>query len=200
MRICVIDDHPLVLEGIAARLRGAGHEVEAAGEFDDAAQLLANGACDLLLLDYHLGGRKGPELLSLPGVAAPRDVVILSAMTDPEDILYALAETAASAYILKSIALEDLSPALEQVRALDHELRGHCLWDTERRGFVAVHDAFPHGSVLTPREREVFMLLRTGLLDKQIAEHLQRSVHTVRVQIRAIRRKRGQTRRAEVSF
>ena len=42
------------------------------------------------------------------------------------------------------------------------------------------------------------MLMREGLLDKQIAERLHRSVHTIRVQIRAIRRKRGSSRRAEI--
>ncbi len=199
MRICVVDDHPLVLEGISTVLGRRGHFVAGAGDIADAARTLNDeGPFDLLLLDYNLPSGKGPDLLKWPGLPLPPHLIILSAMTDPEDILYALEQTSAGAYIPKHVGLDDLAMAIEQLLEPPSPAKG--LWDADRRAFVDVPTAFPGNALLTPRERQVLMLLRKGLLDKQIAEQLGRSIHTVRVQIRSVKRKRGQTRRAEVEL
>ncbi|MFV2069196.1 MAG: response regulator [Pirellulales bacterium] len=201
MKICVVDDHPLVLQGISTVLENAGHVIATAKDIPEAATVLRErGPFDLLLLDYHLPSGKGPDLLSDPTLPVPTHVVILSAMTDPDDILYALEQTSAEAYILKIIDLADLALAVEQLPESDSSTHDGRIWDVERRRFVLARDAFPRGSVLTHKEREVLMLLRKGLLDKQIADQLGRSIHTVRVQIRSVKRKRGHTRRGEVEL
>jgi len=199
MRICVVDDHPMVLEGVTAVLGRRGHQTETASDIGQATKVLAErGPFDLLLLDYFLPSGKGPELLQDPAVDPPEQVVILSAMQDPEDILFALEQTTAKAYILKLIDLEDLAIAVEQIAGLQSGSSAGHVWDTKRRCFIAAEKAFPSGTVLTRKEREVFMHMRQGLQDKQIADRLGRSIHTVRVQVRSIKRKRGHSRRAEV--
>lgn len=200
MRILVVDDHPMVLQGIAASLKRRGHEVSTARDVASAREALGGpAALDLLLLDYNLPPGNGAELLADPKVAVPPCVAILSGMTDPEDILAAL-ELGAHAFIPKSIELDHLVRALEELPGLHSEEELGWLWDARQACYVRASQAFPRGTVLSPKERKVFMLLRRGLLDKQIAEELKLSIHTVRVHIRGIRRKRSTRRRAERGF
>jgi DNA-binding NarL/FixJ family response regulator len=118
-------------------------------------------------------------------------------VTDTEEALFVLEHSEARAFVSKEVDLDDLDDALRRVAAFPED-ESTWVWRSEQRAFVPSGEAFPRESTLTPREREVFMLMREGLLDKQIAERLHRSVHTIRVQIRAIRRKRGSSRRAEI--
>ena len=200
MRILVVDDHPLVMQGIADALARKGHEVSTARDVAGAREALARTmVLDILLLDYNLPPGTGAELLSDPQVSLPPRVAIFSGMTDPEDILAAL-ELGATAFIPKSIEVEQLILALEHLGALDKGNELGWLWDPRQVRFVPAGEAFPRGSVLSPKERKVFMLMRRGLLDKQIAEEMGLSIHTVRVHIRGIRRKRDTKRRAERQF
>ncbi len=197
MRVLIIDDHPMVLDAISSVLRDGGHEVVTAPDVPPARALLGPAAgIDVLLLDYNLPSGLAMELLQSRELLPPH-VVILSGTADPEDVLYLLEKTPAAAFIPKSIDLEDLPIALGMVVESGSQTTP-LIWEPVQRRMLPAGRAFPRGEVLTPREREVFMLLRQGLLDKQIADHLGRSVHTVRVQIRAIKRKRGTTRRAAV--
>ena len=197
MRILVVDDHPMVMQGIAALLRRGGHEVSTARDVAGAREALkAVPGLDLLLLDYNLPPGNGADLLGDPQVTVPPRVAIFSAMSDPEDILAAL-ELGAHAFIPKSIEPDHLLRALEALAGLDSEGELGWLWDASQSLYVRASVAFPRGSVLSPKERKVFMFLRKGLLDKQIAEELGLSIHTVRVHIRGIRRKRSSRRRAE---
>lgn len=171
-----------------------GANIAAARDAGSALELLrAPPPPDLALLDYHLAEGNIGGLLAASACREISCVVILSGMTDPEDILGAL-DQGAHAFIPKSIEPGDLAPALEE--ALAHT-PGKVIWSTQQKRFGPAETAFPKGSTLTPKEREVFRHLRRGLLDKQIADQLQLSIHTVRVHLRAIKRKRGANRRAE---
>lgn len=193
----MVDDHPMVMEGIAASLRRRGHDVSTARDVAGAREALKQAATlDLLVLDYNLPPGSGADLLADPKVALPPCVAILSGMTDPEDILAAL-ELGAHAFIPKSIEPDHLIRALEELPGLGVDEELGWLWDTRQACYVRASKAFPRGTVLSPQERKVFMFLRRGLLDKQIAEELKLSIHTVRVHVRGIRRKRSTRRRAE---
>jgi len=199
VEVCIVDDHPLVLEGISTVLRQAGYAVESARDIPEASLILRrSGPFDILLLDHNLPSGKGSDLLNDPTVPLPPHVAILSAMTDPDDILFALEKTSAKAYIHKHIDLPDLAHAVGQLPDLPPLSHDAWIWDVPGRRYIAAQQFFPRNSVLTPREREILMLVRQGLADKQIADRLHRSIHTVRVQIRTVKRKRGHTRRGEI--
>jgi DNA-binding NarL/FixJ family response regulator len=194
MHILIVDDHPMVLSGLAATLEARGHRVTTARHTGAALSALQNETPELALLDYHLAEDTAATLLAHPATRAIPIIVIFSGMTDPEDILGVL-EEGAHAFIPKSIEPDDLAPALETVATL--ALHGGAVWSTQQRRFITAASAFAKASTLTHKEREVFRCLRRGLLDKQIADELGLSIHTVRVHIRAIKRKRGSNRRAE---
>ena len=197
MDILLVDDHPMVQHGLSSVLRAAGHPVTAAADCAAARPALDGGGFDLLLLDYHLPDGSGLDLLREFSGRLPPRVVLLSGATDTEEILFALERSEARAFIPKDIDLEHVAEALRQVEQFADD-DSTWVWRCEQQLFVPSDEAFPRESSLTRKEREVFMLMREGLLDKQIAERLNRSVHTIRVQIRSIRRKRGSSRRAEV--
>jgi two-component system response regulator DevR len=197
MEILLVDDHPMVRHSLTAVLRAAGHGVTVAADCAEVRPLLEDGRFDLLLLDYHLPDGSGLELLREFADRLPGRTVLLSGVTDAEEALFVLEHSEARAFISKEIDLDDLADALGEVMDFNDD-DSTWIWRSGQRAFVPSGEAFPRESTLTPKEREVFMLMREGLLDKQIAERLHRSVHTIRVQIRAIRRKRGSSRRAEI--
>jgi DNA-binding CsgD family transcriptional regulator len=69
------------------------------------------------------------------------------------------------------------------------------VWDEAAGGFRPFAETADEAT-LTPREEEIYALLRAGCADKEIAHRLGRSIHTVRVHIRAVMRKRRVNRRA----
>jgi DNA-binding NarL/FixJ family response regulator len=197
VQIILVDDHPMVRHSLGAVLTMDGHQVDAAPDCQAAREMLRARHYDLMLVDYHLPDCTGVELLDTAESLLPARVVLLSGVTDTEEALFALEHSPARAFFFKDIDVDDLRTALEAVRALDDD-GSTWVWRADRRALVPSAEAFPRETTLTPREREVFMLMRQGLLDKQIADHLHKSIHTIRVQIRSIRRKRGASRRAEI--
>lgn len=196
MKILLVDDHPLVLQGIAAALSARGHEVLTAADLAPAREILrAHADTELLVLDLNLPSGSGIELLQQMAGALPPHVAVLSGQIEPEDISYALS-LGACAFVAKTIEPGALVEALESLPGLPAKLRGACIWQERGRGFVHIHEVFARATLLSVKEREVFMLLRQGLADKQIADRLGLSIHTVRVHARAIKRKRDVKRRA----
>jgi len=192
MHILIVDDHPLALQGMRFCLDSADFSVSTAHSFEDALEALKS-SFDVLLLDYHLSEHNAFELLNFKNVCLPEHVLIISGMSDPEDIAHCLALPSVSAFFSKQSDLSDLISAIKILSPLDKSLSW--VWDNHLHTFVQISEAFPDHAFLSPKEREVFMLLRKGLQDKQIADVLCRSIHTIRVQIRAIKRKRSIIRR-----
>ncbi len=199
MRLLLVDDHPLVAAGLRDALAHLNAEVILAHSLAEARERLLDETFDSWILDINMPDGIGTKLLREPDLSdrLPQKCLLLSAATDPDDIAMALDE-GATAFVSKSINSQDLIKAIEQFLRLPIPLPEAQVWDQARATFVPAREVFPRGTVLSPREREVFTLMREGLHDKVIAYRLGRSIHTVRVQIRAIRRKRGKTRRAEV--
>jgi len=191
MHILIVDDHPMVLQSMMLILEQAGHQVDSAADERQAREKLQQ-RYDLLLLDYNLQTNKGTELLDQE-IVRPDRTVLISGLTDPDIILHTLENPAVHAFISKQLDPEELPLAIAQLEQLSTP--PPWIWCSQGKSFVGAGEAYPKNSVLTPKEREVFMLLRQGMLDKQIADHLHRSIHTIRVQIRAIKRKRGGQRR-----
>lgn len=200
-RILFVDDHPLVLTGVADMLRGCGHAVATASTLTGAADALEDeGATyDLLLLDLNLAQENGLGLLERGRGRLPSRTVMLSGVTEQEWIFKGF-ELGAFGFISKSIQPAELTDAIAAVIAETRPVDAGWIWDSQRRRLVDAYDYFPRETVLTPKERAVFMLMREGKLDKQIADDLGLSIHTVRVHIRAIKRKRGHNRRFEQLF
>jgi DNA-binding NarL/FixJ family response regulator len=197
MDVLIVDDHQMVAEALSERLQRSGRGVSLAFDQQSAREALLHHNFDLLVLDLNLAGRRGIELLIDTELETrkPSHVVILSGVDDRDEIAMGLA-AGAHAYVSKSLGFEELITAL--LASSDIPVGTDTfVWSSQKRCYLSAGQVFPRGTVLSPREWQVFLLMKDGLRDKEIAAQLGKSIHTIRVQIRSIMRKRSGNRRHE---
>lgn len=199
-RVLFVDDHPLVLASLAEMLRQRGCEVKTARGLGEALQHIQHAGreaqFDMVLLDINLGQENGIDLLEKTDLPLAGKVVLLSGIAEHEWVLHGF-EKGAFGFIPKNVEPEEIVAALAAMFSAQRLQCSGWVWDSISKKLMDGLDFFPRSTTLTSKEREVFMLLRAGKLDKQIADELCLSIHTVRVHLRAIKRKRGHNRRSE---
>jgi DNA-binding NarL/FixJ family response regulator len=188
MRILVVDDHPLVREGLRQLVAGLedGVEVIEASRADAALQALdEHPDLDLALLDLNLPDGDGLAVLAEFGRRAPDlPVVILSGVQDPV-LMRAALDKGAAGFIPKSALSQVIVPALKLV------LAGGVYVPPEMLGGRAIPggmDGASGESGLTARQRQVLDLLVSGKSNKEIAAALQLSEPTVKAHVVAVYR------------
>jgi len=183
MRIVVVDDHPVVREGLVAALaRRADFEIVAA--FGSAEELLgARVTADVILLDLELPGMSGID--AIPRIESR--VLVLTAYASDEQ-LDAVLRAGARGYLLKGAALEEIERAIRTVA------RGERYLDARVASRVA---ALAHAPRLSPRERDVLRLLVAGQSNKEIAASLGVTERTVKFHVTSIFNKLGAENRAQ---
>jgi two-component system nitrate/nitrite response regulator NarL len=180
MRILLCDDHSLLAESLAVRLRARGHEVRVESTPEGAVEAAAADAPDLCLMDLRFPGRPRGGLDAVPELrrrAASTALILLSGAINPD-----IARTAVAAGA-HGVASKDISlPALESTVA--HIAAGRV---------VASPDVAPPAGreLLTPREREIVDLIAAGRSTTQIAVLLDISVNTVRGHVESAMTKLG---------
>lgn len=180
VRVLIVDDHPLVREGLRARL-GEVPGLAVVGEAGDAAAALdavEQARPDLVLMDVGMKQTNGIELTAQllarhPGLR----VLMLSMYDSPETVSRSLA-AGARGYVLKEAAGEEIVQAIEAVAAGRTFL-----------GTGLAERAAPEHTPMSPRECEILDCLADGMASKQIATQLGMSVRTVETHRHNIRRK-----------
>lgn len=192
--VLIVDDHPMVKEGVRAALSKAA-DVSIVGEADSgrsALELAAHFKPDVVLLDISLPDANGIDLigdLRSQGCA----VVIFSAHRSERHVRAAM-EAGASGYLVKSAKPRELALAIREAGEggvpLSAEAATHVVkaLQQQRR---------PGRPELTKREREVWRLLASGASNATIAAQLFISEHTVKFHVHNLLRKLGLKTRAE---
>jgi len=201
MRLVIVDDHQMVLDGLKAMLRPYAAQVVVAGEASDpgeAVSLVARLEPDAVLLDVRLRGASGLDLCSGILAAHPSCKVVFLTVYDDEQYLYQALRVGAAGFLLKRIRGGEL---VEYLRRIGD---GEVLIDPSLAGRVALSAARLHSGEfwpgahlgLTQRESEVLSLLVAGLSNRAIAAKLVVSEETVKTHSRGIYRKLGVSDRA----
>jgi DNA-binding NarL/FixJ family response regulator len=179
IRVLIVDDHPVVREGLRALLaRFPDCEVVAeAATAEEAVAAAERVRPDLALVDLRLGAGSGGDGVAAVRRLGPLPCVILSAFRDEAGFLDAVA-AGARGYVLKGSSPEDLHRAVRDAAA------GGMPVDPSLAPLLTRRDA-----TLSPREREVLQQLAEGLANKEVAERLGMAESTVKTHLESIYRK-----------
>jgi DNA-binding NarL/FixJ family response regulator len=187
-RLVLIDDHPLVRDGLRARLEAAPHltVIGEAGNAKEALALAARGEPppDLALMDVGMSGMSGIELAALFHERFPAIRVLMLSMHDNVEYVRQAVRAGASGYVLKD------SPATEIIQAIDAVLAGKTFFSAGLAArMIQAQSMQTPLERLTPRERDILDALAMGLSSKQIAQQHGLSVRTVETHRLNLKRK-----------
>jgi DNA-binding NarL/FixJ family response regulator len=200
-RVVIVDDHQLFRAGVRAELEGLVEVVGEAATVEDAAAAILETKPDVVVLDVHLPGGGGVEVIRQVARSRPAQRFLALSVSDaPEDVI-AIIRAGARGYVTKTITGEELAGAIRRVA------EGDAVFSPRLAGFVL--DAFAAGGTsppsvdpeldqLTPREREVLRHLARGYLYKEIAQRLGISAKTVEAHVSAVLRKLQLSNRHEL--
>lgn len=190
-RILVVDDHPIVRQGLSTLLASAPdlQVVGTAATIEEALAALPQCAPDIAVVDLTLKDRSGLELIAELRRLYPAVKSLVLSMHDEEDYAERALQAGASGYVMKEKADEVIIEALRRVRAgevyLSAEVSSRML-----RAFAGQAGAERTGlAALSDREREVFLQMGRGWSTKRIADHFGLSTRTVEVHRAHIKRK-----------
>jgi DNA-binding NarL/FixJ family response regulator len=198
-RLLIADDHPIILSGLEAILRGTGYEiVGCVRDGTEVVAAVATGAPDILLLDVSMAPMGGIEVLRrLRGRGDAVRIVLLTAGMDDSDLLEAVS-LGVDGIVLKESAHAQLLKALEVVcaggRSIEPDLLQRAL-DLSLAGRAAD----PLGN-LSGREKDIVGLVMHGSPNREIAAQLAMSEGSVKVCLHRIYRKLGVANRTELAI
>ncbi len=183
IRILLVDDHPMVREGLVARLQAVPRfeVVGEAGGRAEALALLSTSAPDVVLMDVGLKDGNGISLGAEMLAAQPAIKLLMFSMYDNPEYVQRALTAGARGYVLKD------APAQEIVTAIDAVAAGGTFLSAAVSGRLFRGQA--PKPVLTPRESEILSALGRGASSKQIARELDLSVRTVEAHRQSIKRK-----------
>jgi two-component system nitrate/nitrite response regulator NarL len=185
IRIVIVDDHPLLLDGLVATL-SADEEIDVVGTAGDAAsavRIAREHQPDIVLLDVAMPGG-GIEAARQIRPASPASRVVMLTSSENEDDLLAAMEAGAQGYVLKGVAGRELRVILKSVH-------GGEVYVAPGLAFAMIkgltrprqHDPLEE---LTTREREVLELVAGGLSNAEIGGRLGLAEKTVKHYMTAI--------------
>ncbi|WP_413230119.1 LuxR C-terminal-related transcriptional regulator [Kitasatospora herbaricolor] len=206
-RVVLVDDHRMFRTGVRAEIgRTEATGIDVVGEADDvesAVRVVAETRPDVVLLDVHLPGGGGAEVLrrSASLMADPQGVRFLAlSVSDAAEDVIGVIRGGARGYVTKTITGTDLVNAIFRISD------GDAVFSPRLAGFVL--DAFAATDTppvdedldrLTQREREVLRLIARGYAYKEIAKQLFISVKTVESHVSAVLRKLQLSNRHELT-
>src|SRR6201991_5311458 len=196
VRLVLVDDHEMVIEGLKAMLAAFEDRVRVVGQAvgaERALSVIADLDPDIVLCDVRMQGSSGLDLCLELRERDPKRKVVMLSVYDDEQYLFQALRVGASGYLLKSISSDELVRQLEFVHrgqtAIDPDMAARAV-DTAAR---MQRDEFWPGARhrLTPREGEILSFVVNGLSNRAIASKLVISEETVKTHLSSIYRKLG---------
>jgi len=190
-RVVIVDDHAMFRSGVKHDI---GARVQVVGEGEDVPTAVAavlKADPDVVLLDVHLPGGGGVEVLKQVHATEPEMKFLALSVSDAAEDVIGVIRAGARGYVTKSISADELVDAIGRVA------EGDAVFSPRLAGFVL--DAFS-GSIdvaavdeeldrLSQREREVMRLIARGYAYKEIARELFISIKTVETHVSSVLRK-----------
>ena len=199
--VVLVDDHAMFRAGVRAEL-GDGVEVLAeAADVDEAVAAVTQHQPEVVLLDVHLPGGGGADVIRRTTGKAPNTRFLALSVSDAAEDVIGTIRAGARGYVTKTITGTELVGAIDRIAA------GDAVFSPRLAGFVL--DAFA-GTIevaqvdedldrLTEREREVMRLIARGYSYKEVAAELFISIKTVETHMGSVLRKLQLSSRHELT-
>jgi DNA-binding NarL/FixJ family response regulator len=199
--VVIVDDHAMFRTGVKAELTGRVEVLGEAADVDEAVQAVLSLRPEVVLLDVHLPGGGGAEVMRRVANRVPETRFLALSVSDAAEDVIGTIRAGARGYVTKTITGPELVDAIGRVAD------GDAVFSPRLAGFVL--DAFA-GSIavaqvdedldrLTEREREVMRLIARGYAYKEVASELFISVKTVETHVSSVLRKLQLSSRHELT-
>ena len=191
LRVVVVDDHAMFRTGVKAEIARSLAVVGEAADVDGAVAVVLQATPDVVLLDVHLPGGGGVEVLRRVHERNPDQRFLALSVSDAAEDVIGIIRGGARGYVTKSISGPELVDAVRRVA------EGDAVFSPRLAGFVldAFSGAIDIASVdedldrLSQREREVMRLIARGYAYKEVARELFISIKTVETHVSSVLRK-----------
>ena len=191
LRVVVVDDHAMLRTGVKAEIGRSLDVVAEAEDVESAVRVVLANRPDVVLLDVHLPGGGGAEVLRRVHEREPDQRFLALSVSDAAEDVIGVIRGGARGYVTKSISGPELVDAVRRVA------EGDAVFSPRLAGFVL--DAFS-GAIdvaavdedldrLSAREREVMRLIARGYAYKEVAKELFISIKTVETHVSSVLRK-----------
>lgn len=180
VRVLLVDDHALVRAGLNLLLEHMpGIFVSEAGSGEEALEVLRRERIGLVLTDVAMKGMTGLELAERVRHEFPDVRVMILSMYDNEEYVLQALRAGASGYLLKESAPKELEVAINAVLAGETYLSPPISRQVVDNYIARTGSGQKPAQPLTPRQREILVLIGEGSSTKEIAQRLGLSVKTV---------------------
>ncbi|MGZ5366422.1 MAG: response regulator [Aeromicrobium sp.] len=201
LRVAIVDDHAMFRAGVRSEIRDTVDIVSEAEDVESAIAAIAEQKPDVVLLDVHMPGGGGMEVIRRLHVRQPATKFLALSVSDAAEDVIGIIRAGARGYVTKNISGPELLDAIARVAV------GDAVFSPRLAGFVL--DAFA-GTIeiahvdedldrLTEREREVMRLIARGYAYKEVAKELFISVKTVETHVSSVLRKLQLSSRHELT-
>jgi DNA-binding NarL/FixJ family response regulator len=195
IRLAVIDDHPIVRQGLVGVLEDEA-DLEVVGSFGSAREAIGpvgRLAPDVVLLDLEMPELDGVAAIPALLAARPNLAILVFTAYDTEERVLGAIRAGAKGYLLKGASAEEIGRAVRLVHSGESYLEPR----VASRLVAQVQTPRRASTSLSEREREVLRLVAEGLPTKQIARTLTITERTVKFHVNSIFHKLGAENRAQ---
>lgn len=182
--VAVVDDHPVVIQGLRQLLVGSRFQVSwQATSRTECVDLSRRSAPEIIILDLRLGTDLAPDVIrEMRKNRVSARMVVLTAHEDGQ-LLRACLDAGVAGVLFKDTGEMDI------VRTLEEVIRGHTVVDPRLAGAVTRRNALLGDEVasqLTTREYEVLRMVALGMTSREISQELGLAVNTVRSYVQSV--------------
>ncbi|GAB2674969.1 response regulator [Kribbella swartbergensis] len=200
-RVVVVDDHDMFRAGVRSEIGAAVDIVGEGSDVESAVKAIVATEPDVVLLDVHLPGGGGTEVMKQVHQRHPDVKFLALSVSDAAEDVIGVIRAGARGYVTKNISGTELVDAIGRVAD------GDAVFSPRLAGFVldAFSGAIDIASVdedldrLSQREREVLRLIARGYAYKEVARELFISVKTVETHVSSVLRKLQLSNRHELT-
>ena len=191
IQVLIVEDHPIVAEGLACLLR-TYHDlavIAIAASVADTIPALGDACPDVAVVDFHLPDGSGADAADrIRAHCCTTAIVFLTADDSDERLLQAI-ESGASGYLLKSLSGAEIIQSIRAAAAGETLIPAGAIATALAERAKIAREQSRHAQLLaslTPREKEILALMIEGADNRAVAEQLHLSYATVRTHVRSI--------------